>query len=104
MEGRRTYKQSKGRDLPFKSSLRRCASWSVVRPFRVASEPPLLSLNEWIHWWWLYSHFTHAVLEPAGIWSSFCSDYGPKGSFDRRQSKGHSKDLLILGLTSAQSQ
>ena len=50
MEGRRSHKQSKVREPPFKSSPVQCVSWSVAGPFRVASELISLSLSEWIHW------------------------------------------------------
>lgn len=51
MEERRNHKQqSKGREPPVKSSPVQCAFWSAVGPFRVASEPPLPSLSEWVDW------------------------------------------------------
>lgn len=38
MEGRRSHKQSKGREMPFKSSPVQCASWSMANVVGVASE------------------------------------------------------------------
>lgn len=82
--GGKKSQRGQGREPPFKSSLVQCASQSVAGPQQinllVMASGPFCTCSPRLR-----------------IWARFWSNCGPMGSFDCRQSKVHSKNLLRLG-------